>query len=201
MTGRALWGTLIGVAAAAGLIWWLGYRASTEHAARVAAEANVVVLIRNMDSLTAVQATVARSRDSLQKQTRVDQVAFGSDSSAFRDYERRLRTQHVQHDTVRAPSDTTTLAFSLPTWTMVDSTLRAGDAALHACSVLVQDCAARRRLDSLALAVANQQLADVSRERDAYKSERPNFLERHETAACTVTGVAGLLTGIFISRH
>jgi hypothetical protein len=72
--------------------------------------------------------------------------------------------------------------------------VQAADSTIKACSDLVSDCQARTR-------ILTAQVAAVEAERDLWKKQAPGFLQRHEGAVCTATGILGAVGGFVLGKR
>lgn len=72
--------------------------------------------------------------------------------------------------------------------------VHAADSTIAACSQLVTDCQARTRL-------LTEQVVAVSAERDLWKRQAPNLIQRHVGLVSGAAGVVGLVAGVVLGKH
>lgn len=78
--------------------------------------------------------------------------------------------------------------------TIAVQAVAARDSATAGCELLRQDCAQQ-------VAGLRVQVSALAHKDTTEMQLLPNWLQRHETAACTTTGVAGLVLGFLAGRH
>jgi hypothetical protein len=136
----------------------------------------------------AASAVFQHQRDSLQlvvsrTQREVDSIAKIRIIVAVHDTVWQTK-YHVSHDTVLA---------HLTDTLVVKQFVTVADSTVAACTLDVHTCDQQR-------AVLTQELSAISAQRDLYKWQSPDLLQRHVGAVSGLSGAAGLVLGFWLRR-
>ncbi len=137
------------------------------------------------DSLRVAQRVELKLADSLvrySKATHVDTVTVIVHQTAYR----TLRDTVLKHDTIPGAPPATPA--------QVKQAFAACDSTIAAQWALVTDCQAKTR-------ILTEQIAAVSAERDLWRKQAPNLLQRHVGLVSGAAGVVGLVAGVVLGKH